>query len=687
MILALALSFIAIASGTLLTYSYDEGAPLASRLCSGACIGFAAMALISFILALFLGLTPLTLGLTALVMATPFLLLANQQHRAQINIDISQAIQAVSRASAKPDRWAFIYFLFYAGVAIVMWLVFSRAIFEKPDGIYTGVLNNYGDLPFHLSVITRFAFGQNFPPEDPTFAGARFTYPFLTDFVSAMFVRAGASLRDSMFIENWIVGLALVGVLHRFGQQLLRNRTAAILTPVLVILNGGFGWAMLFSDVNKTDGGVFQLLKNIPHSYTILPDVAQGWRWGNAVTSLLVPQRGFLLGIPLAVIVFTQWWAAMNSKTEGKSKKVKGKKEERREKKLKSAQLANRVDSESTGSSSSPFPFSFFLFPSAKRMLAAGVVAGLLPLVHAHSFIAVMGMAGCIALMNFKKWREWLAFFVVASLIAGPQLLWSTHGSAVSTRAFIGWEFGWDNANENFFWFWFKNTGLFIPLLIAALLWKREDYLISRKLLFFYLPFTLCFIIPNLVKLAPWIWDNVKVLFYWWIASAPIVALVLARLWEGKAWNRVLAAGLFIMLTLAGGLDVFALATGQGEYQEFDRDGVNFAELIKQQTPPRATILHAPIHNTPVFLTGRRSLMGYPGHIWTHGIDFGPRETDIKKIYSGSPDATSLLSKYGVDYVVIDPQEHSVMPVNDAFFSRYPEVAKIGEYHLYKIRP
>jgi len=64
----------------------------------------------------------------------------------------------------------------------------------------------------------------------------------MTDFVSAMFVRAGASLRDSLFIENYVVGVALVGVLHRFGQKLLRNRTAAILTPVLIILNGGLGW-------------------------------------------------------------------------------------------------------------------------------------------------------------------------------------------------------------------------------------------------------------------------------------------------------------------------------------------------------------------------------------------------------------------------------------------------------------
>src|SRR5207253_9242050 len=205
--------------------------------------------------------------------------------------------------------------LFYSGVMIAMWLIFSRALLEKPEGLYTGVLNNYGDLPFHLSVITRFVYGQNFPPEDPTFAGARFTYPFLTDFISAMFVRAGASLRDSMFIENWIVGVALVGVLHRFGQQLLRNRTAAILTPVLVILNGGFGWTMLFSDVNKSEGGIFQVLRHIPHSYTILPEVEKGWRWGNAVTSLPVTQRGFLLGIPLAVIVFTQWWAASQNKT------------------------------------------------------------------------------------------------------------------------------------------------------------------------------------------------------------------------------------------------------------------------------------------------------------------------------------------------------------------------------------
>src|SRR5581483_11929220 len=451
-----------------------------------------------------------------------------------LNADVDQALRSISRASTKPDRWAFIYFLFYAGVMIVMWLVFDRALLEKPTGLYTGVLNNYGDLPFHISVITRFAYGQNFPPEDPTFAGARFTYPFLTDFVSAMFLRAGASLRNSMFIGNWIIGVALVGVLHRFGLQLLRNRTAAILTPVLVILNGGFGWYMLFSDVNKTDAGVFQILNHIQHSYTILPDVTQGWRWGNSVTSLLVPQRGFLLGIPLAVIVFTQWWWAAG--TDGE-KRGQGDAEKKRQKSTPSKRQTDIPVSQSPR-------LRVFLSPFlriSRPMLAAGFVAGLLPLIHAHSFIAVMGVGGVLALINIKRWRDWIGFFVVASVIAGPQLLWSTHGSAVSTKAFIGWEFGWGHGDENIIWFWIKNTGVFIPLLVLALLWKPDQYLVSRKLLFFYLPFTLCFIVPNLIKFAPWIWDNIKILFYWWIASAPIVALFLARRWNGDLWHRVIA--------------------------------------------------------------------------------------------------------------------------------------------------
>lgn len=749
MIVSLLLSLIAIASGYVLTYLYEEDEPLASRLCAGACIGFALMGLIGFVVALGLGLYEITLALTAVLTAAPLLLLIRASYRSRVNSDVDAAISGISSATTRPNRWHFIYFLFYAAVAIGMWLIFQRALLEQAEGISTGVLNNYGDLPFHISVITRFAYGQNFPPEDPTFAGVRFTYPFITDFISAMFVRAGASLRHAMFIENYIIAVALVGVLHRFGQRLVRNRTAAIITPLLILLNGGFGWALLWDDVKKIEGGVFQVLKHIPHSYTILPEIEKAWRWGNSITSLLVTQRGFLLGIPLAVIVFTLWWTSLRADQSEPPASAGGSKK--------------RVHPPANAGGSD----SFFLLPSTRRMLAAGVITGLLPLIHAHSFISIMLVAtflvpwvyrrawiayaaaalfggivffaaasygaagsplikiafvaivlGLIANLWFllprQHLRLWLCFFVMALVVGLPQIFWSTRGSAVKTQSFIAWQFGWDSDQEAMFgskpvgsqpietvppikkwiqrtpyvaWFWLKNTGVFIPLLILALVWKPDDYLVRRKLLLFYLPFTLCFFIPNFVKLAPWVWDNIKMLFYWWIVSAPIVALLLARLWEQHVGQKVLAASLFVILTLAGGLDIFPLLTGQGEYQEFDRNGVAFAESIKETTPPTATILHAPIHNTPIFLTGRRSIMGYPGHIWTHGLDFGPRENEIKQIYAGGTDAAALLAKYRVDYVVIGPQEHSVVKPNVAFFDRYPQTVNVGEYRLYKITP
>ena len=253
--------------------------------------------------------------------------------------------------------------------------------------------------------------------------------------------------------------------------------------------------------------------------------------------------------------------------------------------------------------------------------------------------------------------------------------------------SFFAWEFGWDHGQENPVWFWFKNTGLFVPLLVAAILWRGKDYLVSRRLLLFYLPFTLCFVVPNVVKLAPWIWDNVKVLFYWWVASAPLVALLLSRLWRNGPTRRAIAVALFACLTLAGALDVASIVMRSGEFQLFDPYGVRFAEVIKQQTQPRSLVMHAPVHNTPVFLTGRRSLMGYPGHIWTHGLDFGPRESEIKRIYSGGPDAEMLLRKNGVEYAVVGPLEKLVMPVNEQFFSRFKKVGEAGEYRLYKIKP
>jgi len=209
---------------------------------------------------------------------------------------------------------------------------------------------------------------------------------------------------------------------------------------------------------------------------------------------------------------------------------------------------------------------------------------------------------------------------------------------------------------------------------------------VSRRVVLFLLPFSLCFIIPNALKMAPWIWDNIKVLYYWWLGLAPLIAILLARLWHERGWQRSLALVLFFCLTTAGALDVAGIVLRSSRHQIFTSSGVQFAEMVKERTPAVSVVIHAPVHNHPVFLTGRRSLMGYPGHIWTHGLDYVQRESEIKRIYSGGIDADALLRKYNVDYVVASPLERDIMIVNDPFFSKFQLVGDVGGYRLYKIK-
>jgi len=62
------------------------------------------------------------------------------------------------------------------------------------------------------------------------------------------------------------------------------------------------------------------------------------------------------------------------------------------------------------------------------------------------------------------------------------------------------------------------------------------------------------------------------------------------------------------------------------------------------------------------------------------------RESDIKSVYAGTPDADQILSSYDVDYIVVGPLERLVMPVNEQFFSRYEKIGDVSGYKLYKVK-
>lgn len=603
----------------------------------GACIGLALLASAGFLVALWLGLTAASLSVSALIVASPLGLLAPADYRSRVSESIREARHKMSVAWQNRSRAALSYVLFYSALAILLSLIFNAAVYQTDTGIYTGVTNNLGDLPLHMQVISSFSQGHNIPPEDPTFSGVPFAYPFLVDFEAAMLVRCGLGLLEAMWLQNMVLALSLIGVLHYWTLLLTRNRLAGLIAPLLVLFSGGMGWTWVFQELHTSDYGLIPMLGHLGHDYTI--NLSPLFRWGNALTTLFVPQRSILFGLPLAIVVFCQWWETI--KLEGKA-------------------------------------------ATSQRMIAAGAIAGLLPLIHAHTFLVVMGVGACLAVIFRRPWKQWAAFFAVAFVLALPQLWWLAHAGTIKTQSYLGWQFGWDHGNYNALSFWLANTGFFIPVLLIALFWRDDRFALPRPVLWFYAPFLLCFIVPNVVKLAPWVWDNIKVLFYWYVASAPLVAWLLAAGMKQKSSWRWVAAGAFAAMVMAGSLDVVRVISGTSINQEFDSQGIQLAQSISRNAAPRAVVLHAPTYNSPVFLTGRRSVLGYPGWMWSRGLDYGPRSSDIEKMYAGAPETEALLKKYGIQYVLVSPSELASMKVNEQFWSRYPLAAENGANRLYK---
>jgi hypothetical protein len=652
MLAAALLSLLAALGGFAATYFYDDRATLGARLAAGYCLGTTVFGFAGYALASRLGMGGASLVLAAVAALLPVLLLLRPAVRTHVQADL----RAAMRLPCRWNRRRVAYLLTFGAMAALFAMLFRGTMYVQDGAIWTNNHNNLGDLPWHLGIIQGFAVGNNYPPQHPEFAGVRLTYPLLVDFQTAQLVAAGASLSGALLLHNFLLGVSLLALLYRWGVLLTRRVGAALLAPVLVVFSGGLGFLTAYDDWRLSGKTLLAFLADLPHDYTTWAD--GGLRWGNTMTALFTTQRGLLLAVPLAAMVWTLWWQVDQHR---------------------------RTD---------PLPY--------RRLAASGVIMGLVPLVHGHTFLMLVMVGGVLALTDVARsrgarFKPWAVCFLLAFLLAAPQALLLASSSGSQGGKFFGWQPGWDKGTEAPLPFWWRNLGLFFPLLLVALLWRpgRAASPVPPRLLAFYAPFALCFVVPNLFRLAPWVWDNIKVLFYWHVASSLLVAALLAHLWR---WSRSKTAAvlprravvllLVTVLTLSGGLDVLRIARAENRQTVYTADAIAFAGEIARVTRPGDVILTAPAFNSPALLAGRVEVMGYEGHLWSHGLDYGPRKADVQHMYAGAPDAPALLAKYRVRYVTVGPLERGTadIPVNEAFWaSRYPVAASYGPYTLYAV--
>lgn len=517
MISILLIALIAI-GGMALTYVLFEDERMLFRLAAGNVIGAAIFGTAAFVTSSIAGFNILAISITLAATLLPLLLFRDPARRKLFAADRAKALGKIMGANAnKAFRFVY-YFLF----VVIFAVFFSRAMWENDQGIFTGGSQNLGDLPFHLGVIFGFIDGNNFPPQNPSFAGARFSYPFIADFLSATFMRFGAKVDDAMFVQNVSWAFSLLVILERFVFKLTGDALAARIAPALLFFSGGLGFLTFFSDFASQSRGFLDFLWHIPTDYTI----GKHFRWGNSMVVLFMTQRSLLLGMPLTLVVLCKLWKVFTAETPSRK--------------------------ETAGSTFSirNFPVSIFL---------TGLLAGLLPLIHLHSLAVLFVVGLFLFVIQPQKWKQWLAFAAGVAVLAVPELLWTMAGSATETGKFFAWHFGWDKGQQNFFRFWFFNTGLFIPMAAAGmyLVWRQVGTarpqtdaekpapVVKRKaprsvdeaiplypypqlLILFSLPFVFLFVVSNAAKLAPWEWDNIKVLIYWFVGIIPFAALALA---------------------------------------------------------------------------------------------------------------------------------------------------------------
>lgn len=199
----------------------------------------------------------------------------------------------------------------------------------------------------------------------------------------------------------------------------------------------------------------------------------------------------------------------------------------------------------------------------------------------------------------------------------------------------------------------------------------------------------LWFVVPNIVVLQPWIWDNTKFFVFWALLGSIVVGGVLAAMPRRLGALTVPAIAIAIVLMcLSGALDLYRASNFQVSNVEFtDAGGLRVADWVRHNTSPDAVFAVADEHNSPIpTLAGRRELIGYPGWLWTYGLaDYVQKEQDDKMILDGDASAMELVKKYGISYVMIGPQE---IPrgASRAYWDAHGAVVyDDGEYTVYRV--
>ncbi len=619
------------------------------------------------------------------------------------------------------ERWTrmppVLFLLFGIWIIIFFASLLGRALVIDPDtSLQAGYPTVWADWAQHLTTESSFAVAGNVPPVNPLFSGSPLLYPFMPDFHSGelmvLGLDPGAALAYPGVVLASTICLLLVCIGERVGAPVVTGMVAAVMS----VLGGGMGFLRVLADAcvhqrlpdaattpGATDAatakslgctlhqmavspsawgdalhGLGPVVMNQPRAYDGLqvsyPDLAMhNLQWPTPLMGWWLPQRSFLYGCAMVLCVMLILITALKSEN---------------------------ADRWAWG--------------------IAGVIAGLLPLFHVHSLIAL-----AIVLTVVIAWRHshrWWPFVIALGVVAAPrmlQLAGGTRGSASQGNEYpqiaVGWLYhfnqptpgeGIDQVAPAFSWkyvpegvlhalalpfkadwwsFWWVNLGIALPLSALIIAGVVLRYLpgragsIVRKLMTPFpedlLPWAVGFIMvfgaANVIVFQSWNWDNTKLFAYWYMGVGLLTGCLAGYLW--KRWRTAILGVILVMLCISQGLlVVFRLGVWENKDSRYAVTGPftmvsaqdrALATEVAAKTPADAIFVIPGQPPDPLLtIAGRTAVLGYDGWVWSYGIVYNARSDDVRTILSGCGEL-----KIG------DPA-CQVLPLMRSYGARYVEV-------------
>lgn len=499
---------------------------------------------------------------------------------------------ATPRSPLNPWQWIAITIFTLFSLRAFLWLVNWQS-----DELKLLSPNNLGDLSIHITFLMNVASGANFFAESPIYAPDPLTYPIGIDLFNGLLTMVGIDM---------VRGLVWVGLIGCACMATGLWRWGGAFALVAILCNGGSAALTLFQTGQ-------------------LVDFQADFAWKSIPLSILVTQRGFLFALPAGLLLLSSWRERWLHKSGGPTLPLAGE---------------------------------WLLYAS-------------MPLFHLHTFLflsLVLGLIFVFSLVDgllhktegYKKgpsdeppvnpglqaaWQTvtlaMLAFLPATALVF--LVTGNFHGDST-----IGWKPGWmhDPAKESFLGFWLSNFGVFFPFTLLVI-WRIFAKQAWKSTGVFVLAGITVFIACALWRFAPWEWDNTKLMVWGYLAIIPGIWTLLLK--DTHLVIRAIAIFLLFgsgFLSMLGGIGPTFKGFGFAHRSEID-----FTLAAVRELSPNERFIGYPTYNHPVLLSGRRMAMGYPGHLYSQGLNYDPRQQTINSILEGSPDWQVLCKELGTRYL------------------------------------